>query len=157
MGSKCSPTVSNLFVEEIEKKFVYTYKFQPLLWKRFIDDIFFIWTYLKEELNLFIEHLNSRHPTIKFTTIISKTRVDYLDTTVKVDDDGEVYTTLYTKPTDTHIYLHYRSSHPIHKKQVGPIVNWLESNEFAPNSKIMKKNSEMILNYYKLRGYSNQY
>ncbi len=120
MGSKCSATVSNLFVEEIEKKFVYTYKFQPLLWKRFIDDIFFIWTYSKEELNLFIEHLNSCHPTIKFTVIISETGVDYLDITVKVDNEGEVYTTLYSKPTDTHTYLHSRSSHPIQQKTSGP-------------------------------------
>ncbi len=73
MESKCSPTISNLFIEEIEKKFVYTYKFQPLLWKSFIDDIFFIWTYSKEELNLFIEHLNFCHPTIKFTANISET------------------------------------------------------------------------------------
>ncbi len=138
MHSKCNPTVSNLFVVEIKQTFVYTYKFQTLLWKRFIDDIFFTWTYSKEELNLFIEHLNSYHPTVKFTAIISETAVDYLDTTVKVDDDGEVYTTLYTKPMDTHTYLHYRSSHPIHKKQVGRIVNWSESNESTPNSKIMK-------------------
>ncbi len=98
MGSKYSPTVSNLFVEDIEIKFVNTYNLLPILWKRFIDDIFFI-----EELTQFIGHLNSCHPTIKFTVTISKTEVDYLDAMVKVDNEGQIYTTLYTKPTDTHI------------------------------------------------------
>ncbi len=32
MGNKCSPALSNLSLEDIEKKFVYTYKLQPLLW-----------------------------------------------------------------------------------------------------------------------------
>ncbi len=148
MGSKCSPTVSNLFVEEIEKKFIYTYKFQPLLWKRFIDDIFFIWTYSKEELHLFIEHLNSCHSTIKFIAIISETKVDYLDTTVKVDDDGEVYTTLYTKPTDTHTYLH-----PIHQKTSRPYSQLVRIKRICTKQEDYEKKSEMILNYYKLRGY----
>ncbi len=46
--------------------------------------------------------------------------MDFLDTTVKVDTDGSLYTTLYTKPTDTHTYLHYTSAHPSHQKKSGP-------------------------------------
>ncbi len=33
---------------------------------------------------------------------ISKSGTAYLNTTVKVDEDGEIYTTLYTCPTDAH-------------------------------------------------------
>ncbi len=151
MGSKCSPTVSNLFVEDMEKKFVYTYKLQIFLWKRFIDNIFLIWTYSREELNL-LEHLNSCQPTIKFTTTISETEVDYLDTTVKVYEDVEVYTTLYTKPTDTHTYLHYRSFHPIDQKTSGPYCQLVRVKRIWTRQIDYEKKSEMILNYYKLRG-----
>ena len=37
------------------------------MWRRFIDDIFFIWKGSEEELIEFMEHCNNFHPTIKFT------------------------------------------------------------------------------------------
>ena len=43
VGTKLAPSFASLFMGYFEEKFVYTYRLQPLLWKRFIDDIFFIW------------------------------------------------------------------------------------------------------------------
>ncbi len=40
MGSRVSPMIANLSVENFEIKFVYTYHLQPLIWLRYIDDIF---------------------------------------------------------------------------------------------------------------------
>ena len=69
-------------------------------------------------MELFIKLANEFHPTIRFTAEISTESVNYLDTTVKIrkDLDGKntIYTDLYTKDTDTHNYLHFTSSHPIH-------------------------------------------
>ena len=45
MGTKLAPSYANLFMTKCEEKYVYTYPLQPILWKRFIDDIFFIWPY----------------------------------------------------------------------------------------------------------------
>ena len=59
MGTKLAPSFANIFMGDLEEKFVYTYKLKPLIWKRFIDDIFFIWTYGDEELNDFVTHLNT--------------------------------------------------------------------------------------------------
>ena len=41
---------------------------QPHLYKRYIDDIFFMWRASEKELQDFIKHLNSQiiHPFIKF-------------------------------------------------------------------------------------------
>ena len=39
----------------------------PFFIKRFIDDYFFLWNGTKEELEQFIEHFNTAHPTIKVT------------------------------------------------------------------------------------------
>ena len=36
-------------------------------YKRFIDDIFIIWTGTEEELRTFMVKINKAHPTIKFT------------------------------------------------------------------------------------------
>ena len=43
MGIKLAPSFANLFLGNFEEKYVYTY-IKSLIWKRFIDDIFFIWT-----------------------------------------------------------------------------------------------------------------
>ena len=44
MGTKLAPSFANLFMGHLEDKFVYSYPLQPFIWKRFIDDIFFVWT-----------------------------------------------------------------------------------------------------------------
>ena len=45
MGTKLAPSFANLFMGYFDDKFIYSYRLQPLSWKRFIDDIFFIWAY----------------------------------------------------------------------------------------------------------------
>ena len=47
MGTKLAPSFANLFMSKCEEKYVYTYPLQPILWKRFIDDIFFIWPHAR--------------------------------------------------------------------------------------------------------------
>jgi hypothetical protein len=37
------------------------------MWKRFLDDIFIIWTGTLDKLHEFLDALNKMHPTIKFT------------------------------------------------------------------------------------------
>ena len=111
MGTKTAVAYANTSMSDFEDKHVYTYHIQPLVWKRFIDDIFMIWTCTKEELDAFILHLNSCHPTIKFTAEISQNETIFLDTKVKKDGESLV-TDLYCKPTDSHSYLLYNSAHP---------------------------------------------
>ena len=62
------------------------------------------------KLKEFIEHLNERHPTIKFTAEWSQTSVNFLDVTVSLVN-GKVTTDLHVKPTDSHQYLHSSSWH----------------------------------------------
>jgi hypothetical protein len=90
---------------------VYTYKKQPLVWWRYIDDVFVVWTHTREELEEFVEHLNSRLPTIKFSMEVSDLKIPFLDTLVK-KEGTKLYTDLYSKPTDSFDYLLYNSSHP---------------------------------------------
>ena len=52
------------------------------LWRRYIDDIFFLWEHEEEKLNEFIEHLNEEHQTIKFTAEWSQTSINVLDVAV---------------------------------------------------------------------------
>ena len=42
---------------------------QPKLWRRYIDDIFFLWSGSVDDLESFITELNNHHSHIKFTAI----------------------------------------------------------------------------------------
>ena len=61
-------------MEIVDKNFKVGFfsEFQPLVWWRYIDDIFMIWEHGEEELQKFLETLNCYHPTIKFTAEYSR-------------------------------------------------------------------------------------
>ena len=44
IGTKFAPIYACIFMDEIETKFLETQEFQPLVWFRYIDNVFFIWT-----------------------------------------------------------------------------------------------------------------
>jgi hypothetical protein len=114
MGTRVAPSFANIFMADFEEKYVYTYPVQPLVWLRYIDDIFMVWPYSRESLDTFLQHLNTCHHSIKFTSEISETSINFLDTKVQIDHNRKLYTDLYCKPTDAHNYLLFSSSHPKH-------------------------------------------
>ena len=85
MGTKVAPSYANLFMDNLERKLLHGYHLEPLLWVRFIDDIFVIWTHGVDEFNLFYQYLNNAHHSIKFTKDVSETQIVFLDTYVCVD------------------------------------------------------------------------
>ena len=54
---------------DFEEQFVYPYRLQPLQYFRFLDDCFLIWQHSLEELDLFVNHMNTRMESIKFTKL----------------------------------------------------------------------------------------
>lgn len=112
MGTRVAPSYANLFMADFEDQYIFTYPLQPLLYGRFIDDCFLIWTHSRADLDLFFNFINSRLPSIKFTTEVSDSQTSFLDSVVKVDTDHNIYTDLFSKPTDSHNYLFYTSAHP---------------------------------------------
>ena len=55
---------------------------KPLVWKRYIDDIFSIWNVHKHQVTQFIEHANKHYQTVKFMAEISCTGITFLDRNV---------------------------------------------------------------------------
>ena len=87
MGTKCAPTYANIFMGEFEEKYIYPkIKDKSCKYLRYIDDIFMVWKSSQDELNQFIKEINEVHPSIKFTTESSKTQVNFLDTTIQIND-----------------------------------------------------------------------
>ena len=68
MGAAFSPSIANIYMSTVLNKFLQAQKAQPLLFMRYIDDIFMIWKDTKEELNTFVTNLNSIHPTLNSLT-----------------------------------------------------------------------------------------
>ena len=87
------------------------YSKQPLFYKRSIDDGFGIWCGSVEELKGFAKHANNKHYDIKVDLTMYTRQIDFLDTLVKMED-GKIYTDLYAKPIDKHLYLNSKSCHP---------------------------------------------
>ena len=72
-SSRSTHQYANLFVGFIENKFFSNYHGpKPDLYKRYIDDCVGASSSTKEELNLFINSVNSFHPALKYTWEISE-------------------------------------------------------------------------------------
>ena len=92
---------------------------KPELYGRYIDDCIGAISSSREELDQFITSVNSFHPALKYTWEISETSLAFLD--IKVSIRGNVLcTSVHYKPTDSHSYLLYSSSHPSHVKNSIP-------------------------------------
>ena len=113
IGNKFALLYACTFMDYIETEFFKTQAIKPWLWKRFIDDIFFIWTDSDENLNKFQKDLNEFHSNLEFTYEKSKEKIYFLDLVIKFTD-GKIATDLYCKSTDSHQYLHYDSCHAEH-------------------------------------------
>ena len=84
-------------------------------WKRFLDDCFTIWNF---DIPVEIVHteLNSLNDHIRFTVNRSKIEMPLLDVLIRISTNNNIITDIFSKDTDTHMYLNFRSSHPKHIK-----------------------------------------
>ena len=122
MGTPMAPNYANLFMDNFEQNLLHDYSqktgLSPLVWFRFIDDIFFIWTGNKDSLDHFISFTQNYSKSknmkskIKFEIHLSTNEVHFLNVTVSVKH-GKLRTRLFIKPTDSHLYLN--TSFVIHR------------------------------------------
>ena len=115
-----------------------------------------IWQHSHEELCSFLDALNSFHETIKFTAEICDTSVNFLDVTITKDKEGNLITDLYTKPTDSHLYLHYSSFHPRHQKESLPYSQALRLRRICSTDSLYKTASQNMLQNFIHRSYPIQ-
>ena len=137
MGTRAAPSYANIFMaRKIDQKILdlasqLNHGDSPIKFlKRFLDDIFMLYTGSLENLHHFLDELNKMHPTIKFTmshTVpnlkenTQPTHCDckpeqalaFLDTSCKIVS-GQIIVDLYRKETDRNQYLLTSSCHPSH-------------------------------------------
>ena len=111
MGSPVSPAVADIFMEDLEEKFLSTFSNSPRFWKRFVDDI--ISVIKRKDKEEFLEHLNRQHSRIRFTVEEENDgSLPFLDVLFQRQQDGHVTRTVYQKPTHTNRYVQFDSHHP---------------------------------------------
>ena len=77
---------------------------------RYRDDILSLWCGSREKLNSFFNYINTLSNDLKFTMEASEKELCFLDLRI-TNVNGKLYTTVYSKPTDAHLYLHSKSCH----------------------------------------------
>ena len=68
----------------LEEKMLEGFEKKPMIWWRYIDDIFFIWEHGEESLKVFTEQVNMLHSKIKFTTEYSKEEVEEMGNLIQI-------------------------------------------------------------------------
>ena len=147
-----APTYANLYMGLLEEQLLEQTTLKPLVWFRFIDDIFFLWTFGPTKLKQFFDVCNSFDPHIKFEQMVSPTTIPFLDVQV-ILDNGKIKTDLYTKPTDTHQYLNWISCHPHHTKAAIPYSLALRLCRICSENDFFEKQARELFNILLDRGY----
>ena len=62
MGTKMAVSSANIFMSAVETEIISLSNTKPLQWKRYIDDIFSLWSVEKKEIEDFIVLANRQHP-----------------------------------------------------------------------------------------------
>ena len=161
MGQRFAPSYANLYMSEWEREALNKCPLQPLLYLRFLDDIFGIWPHSLSQFTDFCAILNSHHPSIKITHTISPDSINFLDTTVFFSITGPQHKTLHTKvyfkPTDTHALLHKSSYHPKHTFSAIIKSQIIRFHRICSHIQDFHSATSILFNSLKQRGYSKRF
>ena len=125
MGTKMGPSYACLFMGHIESQILSSYSGPiPEYFGRYIDDCLIISSLSEQELLNFVEFANNFNTSIKFTHEISHESISFLDILIRLND-GSLSTSVHFKPTASHSYLDYNSSHPLATRNSIPYSQFL--------------------------------
>ena len=153
MGTRMAPPYANLFMGKEERKTLLAFLHLIYLWKRFIDDIFFIFFGTHQELQDLMLFMNSINPTIKYTFTYSHDTVSFLDVQVYVSKTRKLETTLYKKPTDCSALLHFHSHHSLKCKESIIYSQALRYNMIISEDKNLQKELDNLTKTLLARAY----
>lgn len=153
MGTRVAPPFANLFMTEYEQRIINLYQVNIKIWKRYLDDIFFIFVGKHTQLQGLQRLANEIHPTIKLTFECSNQSVNFLDMTIFKTKQGLLSTDLYRKPTDKHLILHHNSHHPQHIKRNIILGEAYRYKRIVSNPHTLNRRLSNLTHIFVARGY----
>jgi len=106
IGSHCGRIVADLLLKDIESKVMTHFSSLCLVYLRYVDDAFGIWTGSSVQLFRMIDEFNSIYPGVQFTweTQNEMAMLNFLDVTCCLENQKVTFK-IYRKPTATDCYL----------------------------------------------------
>ena len=106
------------------------------------------------ELGDYIVFVSNFHPALQFTHTISETELPLLDINLRISGD-RIRTSIHYKATDTHSFLHYDSSHPMHHcKESLPYSQLLRLRRICSDQADYLDKAQEMASFVERRGYS---
>ena len=153
MGTKMAPSYANIFMTKLEEQLTHTWDSRMQLWKRYLDDIFFIFRGQLHHLQQFEREANELHHTIKFEFEESKKQVNFLDLCIYKDTNGKLQTTIYRKPCNKNLLLHYKSDHPIQLKNSIIYSQAIRLKRIISEPKVLERELILLRKIFLARGF----
>ena len=104
MGTKLAVVFANIFMTKLEKEILRQSENKPLVWKRFIGDMFSLWNISSGKIEEFIHKANSFH------------YITFLDTKVykgnRFHKESILNVQTYYKPTENFQHTNFYLCHP---------------------------------------------
>ena len=161
MGKNFSPRYADIFMAIFEKQALTKCNKKPLVYFRFLDDIFLVWIHTLQEFRDMLEVFNNHNKTIKFKANIDIFSITFLDVTIykgkRFQQHKILDTKVHFKPTDTHELLHKKSYHPQHTFKgilKGQIIRFVR---ICNNNKDMRNAINTVFPILHKRGYKPQF
>uniref|UniRef100_A0A8C7YA98 Reverse transcriptase domain-containing protein n=1 Tax=Oryzias sinensis TaxID=183150 RepID=A0A8C7YA98_9TELE len=161
MGKRFAPSYANIFMADWEEKALQKCKIKPLVYLRYLDDIFGICTNSKEEFLTFIKILDTHDSSIHLKYTFHERSIDFLDTTVYKGNSFEKnfdfqFTRLF-KDTDTHSLLFKTSFHPQHTHKGLVKSQLLRFRRICTQDEDFRGAMKVLFSALRHRGYSRSF
>ena len=155
MGNNLAPPFAILYMHDLESSLLRSAPASPVLYKRYIDDVFIVWNLGPELLQSFLDHFNNADPNIKFTHQSTELTgsINFMDTTVHVSPDGSISYELYRKPCHSGLVSDYNSSVPNQQKKAIASSEFLRAVRLSSDADTLKRSEEKVTNILKFNNF----
>jgi sugar-specific transcriptional regulator TrmB len=105
MGNPLAPIIADLWMQKMEEKLNRFSTNKPMIWLRYVDDVFCLFTISKTKIEAFHSRINKWHKNLNFTLEFEENNsIAFLDVLV-TREENQLITSLYRKPTHTGLYM----------------------------------------------------
>jgi hypothetical protein len=114
MGTNAAVQLANLYVDaliESQPWFKQELTRHLVFYRRYIDDVFGIWTGSLGELDTFVARMNTVDDKLKFTVNVDHTTVEFLDLLISLAK-GKIRIATHQKVLNKYLYIPATSQHP---------------------------------------------
>lgn len=153
MGNPLSPTLAEIFMQDLEEKCIASFGKRASLIVRYVDDYFILFNSELFSISSFLSHFNSAHPKIEFTMESENNKqLPFLDLSIKKSQNKFILS-VYRKPTDKMSTLHFDSNHSFSTKYAVALNLFKRAFSYCTSEIVLNKEISTIQNILRAHNY----